>query len=194
MDPLKRGMSEAAEAAEAGKQSPVSGSLHAIDAQIQNKIGLLESLLGSCDGVLSRHDREGRAAAEEAAAEHPEPEDAPAHRSHPGNPVGPVQLQGHRASTPRKEVHHSAPHDAIVSLQAGRENAPERSRRAQREASVPSIAHLIEATCLLRTQRVLCNVTRQMCSVHHIHCTVASLRIHQLAERKIRNMASVENR
>ena len=93
MDPLKKGMSGAAEA---GEHSPVSGSLHAIDAQIQNKIGLLESLLGSCDGVLSRHDKEDRAAAaaEEAAVEHSEPEEAPAHRSHPGNPVGPVQHQG----------------------------------------------------------------------------------------------------
>jgi len=182
-----------------GGEDAAATSLTAIDAQIQNKIGLLEGLLGSCDGVLRRHDvadDQAAARALRAPAECTEGEEvSPAHRSHPGNPVGLVQQQA--PGPVGKQTHECrlAPDGAAHLPQAERhEEGDGRGRSLQQEPPAPTVGHLIEAARLLRAQRVSCRVTRQMCSVHHMHCALPSLRIHRLAERKIRGMASVAER
>ena len=107
-------------AADTDEKSPADGSLHAIDAQIQSKIGLLESLLGSCDGVLRRHDDGDQATSDEAAKAHRD-EDTPAHRSHPGNPVVSIQQTALGASSLPKQAHLEAKHGgALLSAAAQR--------------------------------------------------------------------------
>ena len=181
-----------------GREDAAASSLTAIDAQIQNKIGLLEGLLGSCDGVLRRHDvadDQATAKARRAPAECSEGEEVShAHRSHPGNPVGPVQ-QAQGAVGKQSHGRRPAPHGTThLPREGSQEEDNGRGRSSQQELPTPTVAHLIEAARLLRAQRVLCRVTRQVCSVHHMHCTLAPLGVHRLAERKIRDMASVEER
>lgn len=190
--------------------SPKLGSLDTIDAQIHNKIGLLESLLGSCDGVLRRHDDEAANGAHReahAGAQTKDEEAMPAHRGHPGNPVIVMQLP-QNFGTPRGEGK-SKPqfHEATTcatpaaTMEGERAHGTEHKRRKQMEKKydmssqhtiAPLVVHMIEAARLLRAQRVLCSVTRQLCGAHHVHCCLPSLRIHRLAQKQIRNMVSAE--
>lgn len=128
-------------------------SLDAIDVQIHHKIGLLESLLGSCDGVLRRHDA-----------------DVPWKGN---NPV----LSSERQPTDGVQCH---------------AEAHERPTRLHGHVLTRPLAHMVEAARLLRAQRVLCKVTRQLCGARHTHCCLSSLRIHRLAEKQIRHAVAAE--
>ena len=168
----------------AGKLDAMS-SLDAIDARIHSKIGLLESLLGSCDGVLRRHDedeargsinREANAKRSNqiAAGAHQDTVDiSPSHR-HPGNPVLPVVADSRKFQEPAREM-----------VQESRQH-----RSPQRPIPV-IVMRMLEASRLMRAQRVLYRVTRQLCRANHVHCC-NSLRIHRFAERQIRLTAVTE--
>ena len=137
-------------------------SLDAIDAQIHRKIGLLESLLGSCDGVLRRHDADTL------------PSGAPWKGS---NPVS---------------VSPSAAAESAPSVHGSHAEALERQTRPHGHAITRPVTRMVEAARLLRAQRVLCKVTRQLCGARHAHCCLSSLRIHRLAEKQIRHAVAAE--
>jgi hypothetical protein len=138
-------------------------SLDAIDAQIHHKIGLLESLLGSCDGVLRRHDADAL------------PSGAPWKGNNPVSVSPPAAAEGASSVHGRSHV-----------------QALERPTRTHGHAVTRPVARMVEAARLLRAQRVLCMVTRQLCGVRHAHCCLSSLRIHRLAEKQIRHAVAAE--
>ena len=165
----------------AGKLDAMS-SLDAIDARIHSKIGLLESLLGSCDGVLRRHDEDeargsinAKRSNQIAAGAHQDTVDiSPSHR-HPGNPVLPV-----------------VPDARKFQVEPAREKLQESRQHRSPQRPIPVIVtRMLEASRLMRAQRVLYRVTRQLCRANHLHCC-NSLRIHRFAERQIRCTAVTE--
>ena len=171
-------------------------SLDTIDAQIHHKIGLLESLLGSCDGVLRRHDAADAAlppgapwkavdsgVAHRAAAD--AEEEVLAQRSHPGNPASAVPPW---AAAERAQRAHGEPpaHDRSHA------EAHDRPTRPQEQGVARPVARMVEAARLLRAQRVLCKVARQLCGARHAHCCLSSLRIHRLAEHQMRHAVAAE--
>jgi len=167
-------------------------SVDAIDAQIQNKIGLLESLLGSCDGVLRRHDEAAQDIHNKVAAQpgSGDVHEALAQRSHPGNPV-PL----HFAAAPPLGVLQRQDYvlqDSLLNRESSREHVPESRTRPSQQTVVRPVAQMVEAARLLRAQRILCNVTRQLCGAHHVNCCLSSLRIHRLAEKQIRHAVAVK--
>lgn len=175
-----------------GADSALS-SLDTIDAQIHHKIGLLESLLGSCDGVLRRHDAAdalppgepwkavGGAAVEEEEAVLAQP-------SHPGNPASaapPPAAAAERARTHGEPSAHDRSH-------AEAHDRATRPHTLHGPAVARPVARMAEAARLLRAQRVLCKVTRQLCGARHAHCCLSSLRIHRLAEHQMRHAVAAE--
>jgi hypothetical protein len=142
-------------------------SLDAIDAQIHHKIGLLESLLGSCDGVLRRHDADALPSGAPWKGNNPVSVSAAAEGAHCSHGEPSVHGRSHA------EVHEgpTLPHGHVV---------------------MRPVARMVEAARLLRAQRVLCKVTRQLCGARHAHCCLSSLRIHRLAEKQIRHAVAAE--
>ena len=134
-------------------------SLDAIDAQIHHKIGLLESLLGSCDGVLRRHDADAL------------PSGAPWKGNNPVSVSPPAAAEGAPSVHGRSHSQQTRPHGHAVTRPVDR---------------------MVEAARLLRAQRVLCKVTRQLCGMRHAQCCLSSLRIHRLAEKQIRHAVAAE--
>ena len=175
----------------AGKLDAMS-SLEIIDARIHSKIGLLESLLGSCDGVLRRHDEdEARGSINReantkrsnqiaAGAQQDTVDISPSHR-HPGNPVLPVVPDARKFQVA-----------GLFEQEPAREKVQESRQHRSPQRPIPVIVtRMLEASRLMRAQRVLYRVTRQLCRANHLHCC-NSLRIHRFAERQIRLTAVTE--
>ena len=178
------------------------GGLDAIDAQIHSKIGVLESLLGSCDGVLNIH---SASAVARERRQHPEAveDTSPAHRSHHGNPVQGITTPHAADTSPadayvpstglsQHEPSHGAAGARMPDPRVRHRHEDSASNSFERSSVALLVNRMVEAARLLRTQRLLCRVTQQICSAKHGHFCHSSLRMHQLAEKQIRHDVASE--